>query len=253
MVLLRSAKTLFAARHLPLLCLRGVVSVLQIGALFAALQSITLLETMLLRETAPLWVPLLSFLFLGERMPRSIWPMLLAGFAGVALVLHPKFSTLAPGDAYGLAVGLLFAIQTILTRRLNQAHVPQGRILFFIYMIGILVSAGPAAWTYTPIDIHIATYLGLSGLLMLASTVMLIMAFSFAPSWLLAPIGYSAVVFSALLDWLVFNTVPGLMSAVGMVVVVASGLMILRIGRRHQSTTSAGNLHQPETIEGDRT
>ena len=239
--LYRSGRALFATRNLPLLVMRGTIAVLQVGALYASLSSITLLEAMLFREMAPLWVPLLSFALLGERMPRILWPVLIGGFIGVALVLHPKLSALSIGYAYGLSVGLLFGIQMILTRKLNRTAEPHHRILFFIYAVGILGSAVPAMVTYVEPDARTIGYLGLAGLFVLASTTTLVAAFAFAPSWLLAPLGYSAVIFSALLDWLVFDTVPGLVSALGMVLVVACGLLMLGLSAQNRGTAEPDN------------
>jgi drug/metabolite transporter (DMT)-like permease len=47
-----------------------------------------------------------------------------------------------------------------------------------------------------------------------------------APASTLAPIGYLQVVWAGLLGWLVFGHVPGELSLLGMVVIIASGTSI---------------------------
>jgi len=55
-----------------------------------------------------------------------------------------------------------------------------------------------------------------------------------APAWIVAPFGYSGVVFAALLDWSVFDRVPTLMTIAGVVVVTAGCILIILLGRpRH--------------------
>ncbi len=230
-VILRRRASSFASPNLALLVVRGIVSVAQIGMLFKAVASISLLEAMLFRETAPLWIPLLSSVFLGESMPRRVWPVLLCGFAGVALVLHPNFTTVNAGYLYGLAAGLLFALQILLTRRLNQLGEPQDRILLYIFVIGILGTFVPAAQTYVEPDFLTIEQLFLAGLLLIISTALLVFATGYAPAWLIAPLGYSAVVFSALIDWLVLDKVPNLVTSVGMALVIVSGVLTIRLAQ----------------------
>jgi drug/metabolite transporter (DMT)-like permease len=222
-----------------LLVARGLVAVAQIGVLFKAVTSISLLEAMLFRETAPLWIPVFSSLFLGESMPRKIWPTLLCGFAGVALVLHPNVAMLNAGYLYGIAAGVLFAVQTMMTRRLNQQNEPQDRILLYIYLIGILGTLVPAAQTYSPPDFVTVERLVLAGLLLLGSTTFIVVAMGHAPAWLLAPLCYSAVIFSALLDWLVLDKVPGPESTTGIVLVVISGILTLRLAPHRNPVDNA--------------
>lgn len=227
-VLVRRGASAFASPNVLMLIARGGVAVAQIGVLFKAIASISLLEAMLFRETAPLWVPIFSLLFLGESMPRRIWPTLLCGFTGVALVLHPNLTALNTGYLFGLAAGILFAVQIMLTRRLNQLHEPQDRILLYIYLIGIVGTIIPAAQTYVRPDFVTVERLTFAGLFLLGSTTFIVKAMGHAPAWLLAPLGYSAVVFSALLDWLVLDKLPGMVSSAGIMLVIVSGISTMR-------------------------
>ncbi|XWN32897.1 MAG: DMT family transporter [Devosia sp.] len=224
---------------------RGLVSVGQVGTLFLALHSIPLTDALLLRETAPLWLPILSAIFLGEPMPARFWGAIAFGFFGVALVLHPKLGTLTLGYLVAVLNGILFAVQSLLTRRLNKLGEPQTRILFYIYLIGTAAAFGPAVATFAPLDLTSVVWLGLSGLCLLASTGCLVVAFGAAPAWLLAPAGYSAVIFAALLDWLVLGTVPDFSAAAGMVIVVASGIAIILLSRHSRHASPAPGAHHP--------
>jgi len=233
-----------ATPHPWLQLARGIVSVLAIGSLFAALRSIPLTDGLLLRQTAPLWIPILSAILLSEPMPPRIWPVILIGFSGVAMVLHPRLDHLGPGDLFGLAAGLLYAVQTILTRHLDRLNEPQARTLFYIYAITISASFAPAASTFTPPASVTVLWLILGGILLLASTGCLVAAYQTAPAWLIAPIGYTAVVFAALLDWLVLNKVPHPQAALGMALVILSGILITVLGRRNHERTSAAAGHR---------
>jgi drug/metabolite transporter (DMT)-like permease len=229
-----------APEHRWKLIVRGLVSCAQVGALFFALHSIPLTDAMLFRNTAPLWLPIFSALLLGERMPLKFWPVIAAGFFGVGLVLHPHVSGLSIGYLIAILNGILFAFQNLLTRHLNKLNEPQDRILLYLYVVAAASSFAPAWMTVTPLDLPTVGWLVLSGIFMLCSTGCMIFAFGYAPAWQLAPIGYSAVVIAALLDWLVFNHTPDPIAAAGMVIVVLSGILIIVLGtpKRQSSPTS---------------
>ena len=63
---------------------------------------------------------------------------------------------------------------------------------------------------------------------MYATFVVYTKAFSYVPSSILAPTSYFAIVFSGLLDWLIWNTVPDTQTLLGIALVVCGGLLILR-------------------------
>lgn len=225
-----------APLHRGVLSLRGFLSVAQVGTLFAALHSIPLTDAMLFRQTAPLWLPLFSAVILRERMPARFWPVIVVGFLGVGLVLHPHRDTLSVGFLFAAANGVLFALQTLITRRLDTLGEPLERILLYVYVIGFVTSLAPAWQSYVPLAPGPLVWLILAGLLMLCSTGCLVFAYGLAPAWLLAPIGYVAVVFAGLLDWLVYDQSPSPIAALGMGLVILSGSLILFLSARRSKT-----------------
>ncbi|MDP5218117.1 DMT family transporter [Ruegeria sp. 2205SS24-7] len=230
--------------HPGLLTARGLVSFLQMSTLFYAFHTIPLTDAVLFRQTAPLWVPILSALFLRERMPRQFWVVLLIGFIGVGLALHPRLSAFSIGYLVAILNGFLFAVQTLLSRRLNQLNEPRERILLYIYVIVVATTFGPAVATFQPIGAQTVMWLVIAGLLLLGSTGCVISGFKFAPAWLLSPVGYVAIVFGAFLDWLVLNQIPSLFSVIGIVMVIGSGVLIVAIGGgRHGSHTGSVSGH----------
>lgn len=226
----------FLATQRPgLMALRSVVGLVQIATLFIAVQSIPLLDASLLREAAPLWVPLLAALLYRERMAAVLWIPILCGFAGMAMVLHPHFDGAGYGYLFALANGFLFGLQSVLTRRLRVVGEPTLRVLFWLYLICATLTAGPAAATYTEMPVSTWFYLIASGFLMLMSTTCLVTGFARGPAYILAPFGYSVVAFSALIDWAVFGRLPSLLTVAGIVVIVGAGVLLLILTRRSAS------------------
>ena len=131
-----SRGTAFLVTRRPgLILLRSVVGLAQIATLFVALQSISLLDGMLLREAAPLWVPVLGLLLYAERMPAPLWLPIVLGFAGMALVLDPEGGGFAVGYFFALANGLLFALQSIQGQEFSEFHEVRDATGFFETLI----------------------------------------------------------------------------------------------------------------------
>jgi drug/metabolite transporter (DMT)-like permease len=70
------------------------------------------------------------------------------------------------------------------------------------------------------------------GVCLLLSQVLIIVAYRHASAVTLAPIIYSVIVFTALINWAVWGRAPTLLEAVGMLVVIAGGVIAVTGGRR---------------------
>lgn len=220
-----------ASQHTGMVAARSVVGVVQVAVLFFALQTIPLVDGILLRDAAPLWIPLILWAFWRESMPKRLWLGILLGFVGMALVLHPSYSTFEVGYLLGLACGVLFAFQSILSRRVDQAGEPVLRTLCYIFPTGVVLMALPAALQWHPMAIETWLNLVLVGVLLLISTSLLLTAYFYAPAYVLAPFGYTSVVASALIDWWVFGLVPSRWTVLGAVLVIGAGILIIRLSR----------------------
>ncbi len=236
-IALARGRRFLVSQHTGLLLVRSVIGVTQVVSLFVALQTISLVDTVLLRDAAPLWIPVLLMLFWKEQMPNKLWIGIILGFIGMAMVLHPTYTTFESGYLFGIGAGILYAFQSILSRRVDEIGEPVLRTTTYIFIIGTVMMAVPAALQWQPLSAETAIHIALSGAFLLASTTSLLFAYNYAPAYVLAPFGYSAVVFSAILDWWLFGRVPTGWTVLGAILVVAASLLIIRMSQRHRSVT----------------
>lgn len=89
---------------------------------FFALSLIPLAQLFALEFTSPIWLLLLSVLFLGEKLtlPRIISVGL--GFAGILIVTRPSVDTLNIGVLAALAAAFFFACTAVATKRLTNGQ-----------------------------------------------------------------------------------------------------------------------------------
>lgn len=89
---------------------------------FYALTLIPLAQVVALEFTSPLWVLILSPLFLGERLTRLRVGAAMLGFIGVLLVARPSPDTVNVGMVSAALAAIGFAGTMILTKRLTRTQ-----------------------------------------------------------------------------------------------------------------------------------
>lgn len=223
---LRSLRTARLGLHL----VRGLVGVVSFYLFYAALGHIPLMDAMMLRQSAPLTVPLVLWMWGRETIPRSAWLPLLVGFVGIAIILRPSPTGLSWWHAGGFLSALGLAISMVATRRLATTE-PTVRILFY-YCVLSLASVLP----FTVGDFSGLAALDWLAMLYIGVAIYWVLelytrAYGMAPTAAIAPINYFAVVLAAFWGWLFWDQVPDHWSVLGSVLVVTGGLLTLYLAR----------------------
>jgi len=109
-------------RRIKLHLLRNVLHFAGTDGWAYALTLLPLATVFALEFTSPAWVAILAIPFLNEAMTRGRLVAVLAGFAGVLIVLRPGGETFQPASILVLAVALAFALVAIVTKRLTRTE-----------------------------------------------------------------------------------------------------------------------------------
>ncbi|MDW4497769.1 DMT family transporter [Sulfitobacter sp. D35] len=89
---------------------------------FYAVTVIPLAQVFALEFTSPLWVIVLSPIFLGERLTRTRAFAAVMGFVGILIVARPDPAGLNLGIAAAASCAIFFATTAILTKRLTRTQ-----------------------------------------------------------------------------------------------------------------------------------
>ncbi len=206
---------------------RGVSGCACFYTYYLAMQHMPLVEATLFRNTAPLLVPLVILVWYRSAIPVARLLPLIIGFAGVTLVLRPTFDGISLWQLIALSSGVGLAISMVGTRELARTE-PESRILFYYFTISLLFVLPFFALNYQPIPIDALPWLAYVGVVMYGTFVIYTKAFAYVPSSILAPTSYFALVFSGLLDWMIWGVIPDTPTVLGIALVVSGGLLILR-------------------------
>jgi DME family drug/metabolite transporter len=220
-------------RDLPLLVGFGLFGIAAFFFVYVnAVDRVGVAVASVLLYTAPAWVTLISWRFLGERISRRQWAALALAFAGCALVAGiydlNQVRLNGPGVLFGLASGLTYGLYSVFVKAGVRKHSPWtvlvygmviGSItLFLVQDLSAVVQAlrSPAivAWL---VAIALIPSLG-SGL-------------AFATGLRLVPVSSASVVanvepmVATILAYLVFGEVMSAWQMVGGVLIIAGAVI----------------------------
>lgn len=232
-VLHSGTKTLKTNKFLGHL-IRDVAGILTFGLFFLALSSISLTNAIVLRSTTPFWIPLILFFWHGDRISMKLWVAIFIGFIGVIFIVRPAAGGYVNlGTVYALASGFFMGVAALSIRRLSASE-PAQRTLFYYCLLGAIFSFPFASIKSIGIDLSVWIILISIGILMYLIQYTLIVAFRYAKASVLAPISYTAILFSGILDWMIWNKMPNYLDLIGVCLVVTSGILSIWFERKKE-------------------
>ena len=167
---------------------------------------------------------------LGEKVERFRWIAVLIGFAGVVIALRPTpqlFSWASPLALFGAT---MFALGQTLTRKLRRSHWLQ--LTIWQFAGGGLIGAAtiPFAWTApNAFDLGLMAMVGIVSMLCF---ILITRALALSRAAVLAPLQYSAILWAALMGWIVWRDAPTPPIVAGNAVIIAGGLYLLARSQR---------------------
>lgn len=217
--------------RLPGHVLRSLVGLGSMYCFFYSLAHMSLAEAVLLNYSAPLFIPFVAWVWLGERASYRLLGAIALGFVGIALILKPGLAIFSPVSLVALASGVLAAIAMGGVRGLLSSE-PTLRIVFYYSLVSTLGAAVPLLWAWAPLPAHL--WLALLGVGVCASAAHLLMtrAYAHAPAAQIGPFAYATIVFATALGWGVWGEVPDAMAVVGAAIVMVAGVLTIRFGAR---------------------
>ena len=176
----------------------------------------------------PLFLALLSGIFLGE-YPRGRQVLaLIAGFVGVMFVVQPSAENVDWLGAGAAVFGsLMFAVLGLQTRYLSKTETTE--LMVFSAALSFLLVTGltlPFVWQpVTVVEFGLMVLMGSAGML---GQYCLVSGFRYAPVYLVGALEYTGLIWAILFGWRFFNDFPSLAVLGGAALIVTSGIVIVQ-------------------------
>ncbi|CAO3432322.1 DMT family transporter [Azospirillum doebereinerae] len=191
---------------------------------------------------SPVFVTVLSILFLGEKIGPRRWAAVLTGLAGVLIVMRPGGAAFQPAAIFPILSAMSWACGIIITRKMTGQENPATTLIWSALTgLAVLTLLLPLGGMVLPT----AQEIGWGVFIGVMSTIaqwLLVRAYRYGDASVLASFSYIQLIWSASLGYLVFNAVPDGWTFAGSAVIIASGLYTVhreRIRRRESAARTA--------------
>ena len=193
---------------------------------FTGLTYLGLAEATTLVFAAPVFITALSALLLKETVGWRRWSAVFVGFLGVLVVVRPGSAAFQNATLFPVATALFYAALMISARWVDPRE-SVWTLMLYLVGAGALLSGivSPFVWSAIRVeDLWLFFAIALFGT---AGMTMMTQAFRFAPAAVVAPFDYTALLWSTMLGWLLWNEIPDLATYVGAGIIILSGLFIV--------------------------
>jgi drug/metabolite transporter (DMT)-like permease len=221
------------SNQITLQIVRGLLMLATTLLFFSVLRIVPLAQATAMNFIAPVMVVALAPWVLNEPARVSRWFGVIVAFVGTLIVVRPSGAVPANGLALGIACATCFAGFQIVTRRLraDSEHATNlysgavGTIFCALALPWSAVTYPNDPWTWA---VLIST--GFTGFL---GHMLQIAAYRRAEASFLSPFVYLQIFSAAALGFLIFHQWPDVISAWGMALIVAAGVLVAWHGKRN--------------------
>ncbi len=211
--------------------MRGMLFIIGSMLIVWSLAVLPLATAITMLYLSPIFMVILSVPLLGERISRHRWIAVIGGFAGVLIIMRPGAATFQWVLLLPLLAAMVNALRDVITRRLARTETS----ISILFWSNIILMAGgfatlPLGWA--PVSTHDAFWFVAAGIFNGTAHFCIIEALRTGEASAMAPIRYTALLWAALLGFLLWGEVPELWLLAGAVVIVGSSLYMIRAERR---------------------
>jgi drug/metabolite transporter (DMT)-like permease len=216
--------------------LRAALTIPMIWCFFTGLKLMSLAEAITIAFTAPLFITMLSRPLLGEKIGPRRWGAVMIGFVGILVALRPGVGGIGTGPILVIISAFAYALSMCLLRRFAGQE-PTHNILFYSAIGAFLVGGFNSVSIWTQPDTADWGLLLLVGVWGVFGSYAVIRAYRLGEASMLAPLEYTALIWSMLFDLWLFQLTPIPAVLLGAAIVIAANVYIAH--REHKIAKAA--------------
>jgi drug/metabolite transporter (DMT)-like permease len=205
---------------------RAIVGLVAMYGFFYAIAHLKLSNAMVFTYSSPVFIPLVAWLFLKEKITPMMAIAASLGLVGVVLVAKPDTGMFNLLSGIGLVSSFLAAMAFVTVRALTDTE-PATRIVFYFCLFGTLLSAIPMFWLWRAYTGHELMLLCGAGILATLSQICLSKAYSYAPAGQIGPANYLAIIFAGIWAAGLWHEYPDGLSIMGMTIILLALILCM--------------------------
>ncbi len=214
---------------------RGLSGTIAMMLYFYCIATLPLATAITLNYTSSLFLTALTLIVLKERFHLPLTASLALGFVGVVLLLHPTLEREQfISGLMGLLSGFLAGVALLNVRQLGQLGEPAVRVVFYFNLVATLSSgiwmAQGEVHSLAPGNLALLLGLGASATF---AQIAMTHAYRIGQTQVVSTLSYSTIVFASLFGLLFWNELLSPGAWLGIALIIASGMLSLRLAPIH--------------------
>ena len=179
-------------------------------------------------QSTPIIVTLMTVLLGIERVGLRRWSAILVGFVGVLLIVRPSPEGFDIYALVALAAAILIAVRDLVTRSIAPGVPSTVVALSTTAVVGLAGGLLGFAESWSRLGLREMGLIAGAGVFVTLGNLAVIVAFRDTDVSVVSPFRYSVILLAILSGLLVFGELPDLWAAVGIGLVIASGVYTIR-------------------------
>lgn len=216
--------------------IRAIVGSLSLIVTFGAQSLLPLSNATVLLYMSTLLTPAFAYIFLKERVGAHRWAAIIVGMSGVLVIAAPSSQISAIGLLLALFAATLHASMYTMLRHLKNENAVT--VTFYFVLAGMIIPGLLMPWFAKGIALEEAWLFFLVGASGGFAQLALTNAYKFAPASFITPFAYTSLLWSTLLDMLIWHHAPGQSVFTGATIIIAAQLYILHRERVNRQKTT---------------
>jgi drug/metabolite transporter (DMT)-like permease len=217
-------------RRLRMHGLRVVLSTMEVACFYWAVSYLPLADVMTFYLAGPIYVAVIAYFWLGERLDIPRMAVIGIGFMGVLVVLRPSGATLTLPAIIAIAGSLFYALLMIATRKLKEA--PDTTLVLGQTMGALLMGAILSPFSWVPPDALDLAGLFLLGIVSMTAHACVNRSLKLAPASVVAPYQYTLIIWAIVLGYLAFGDIVQIQTLIGAAIICLAGFALMLLERR---------------------
>jgi drug/metabolite transporter (DMT)-like permease len=193
--------------------------------LFTGLAVTALAKVTALSFTSPLFMAVLSVIFLGERMRIRRWTATLLGFVGMLVIVRPGFIELDAGSVMIIASSAIWAVTMIVIKfllRTDTSLTVTGYASIFVSLCAL----PPAIYVWQNPSIDAWAWMIFIGVVGGSAQFLLAESLRQADAGAIMPFDFLKLIWASLFGFYLFGEIPDAYTWIGASIIFASGCYI---------------------------
>ena len=218
-----------------LIFFRSVIEGLTAYFFLTAVMNMPFANVTAILQILPMTVTLAAAFMFKERVGAFRISLILIGFIGVTLIINPSKDGFNLYAGYALIAVALITMRDLITRKLSidiHTLLPTVSASWGVFLFSTILMINTP---FQPLSLYNSSFIGLAALFIIFGYYTAVLVMRSGEISFISPFRYSAIIFALLIGVVFFNEWPNASALLGILLVTASGGILLY---RNQTTKS---------------